>query len=122
MTTRQFIEVEEQLLAHLPGFRIKGKLMIQPPVDQLLHAISFERSINKGSFYVWRFVMPLCVPYHLVYYDFGKRVRDSLNREGWSHASPNLIEELASCLKADALPFFSKVETLLDFVELARPR
>jgi len=122
MTTKEFVSLEKNLLTELPGFAIKGPLMFIPPAKRLLRGISFEgSSFDKTSFYVAMFVMPLCVPTSYLYFNFGNRVRRKEGADRWNMGGmPNVVTELGSALKLQAMPFLSRVESLLDFVDEAR--
>lgn len=122
MTTKEFVSLEKGLLPKLPGFAIKGPLMLIPPVVSLLRGISFEGSSDKTSFYVNVFVMPLCVPTNYIYYNFGNRVRHVGGGDRWSIGMPKLTAELGEALKLQAVPFLSRAESLLDFVEMAKAK
>lgn len=121
MTTREFVSIEKSLLAELPGYAIKGSLMFIPPVESLLRGLSFEgSSFDRASFYVTAFVMPLCVPTTHLYFNFGSRVRDKGGGDRWDSRMPGLTKQLSDSLKLTAVPFLSRVESLLDFVDVAR--
>src|SRR5262249_49406583 len=51
---------------------------------------------------------------------FGDRIRHKGGGDRWNVEMPNLIAELVAALKVQALPFLSHVESLLDFVEVAK--
>ncbi len=121
MRTKEFVSLERQLLSELAGFSIKGPLMFIAPVTSLLRGISFEPSaFDKTSFYVDKFIMPLCVPTRYLNFNFGDRVRESGGSDCWSSDMPNLISELTTALKQQAVPFLTSVKSLLHFVELAQ--
>ena len=89
MTTKEFVSLEKRLLPELPGFAIKGPLMLIRPVECMLRGISFEgSSFDKTSFYVTMFVMPLCVPTNHLYLNFGSRVRRAEGGDRWSIGMP----------------------------------
>ena len=121
MTTKEFILLEKSLLSELPVFAIKGRLMFIPHTELILRGISFEgSSFDKTSFYASMFVMPLCVPTNHLYFNFGNRIRKENGADRWNVAMPNLVTELGSALKLQAVPFLSRIESLLDFVEVAK--
>jgi hypothetical protein len=121
MTTNKFVSLEKQLLPDLSGFAIKGRLMFMPPVESVLRGIHFEGSaFDKTSFSVTVFVMPLCVPTEYLYFNFGKRLRHGAKGALWQIGEPDMLVELTSAVKLQAVPFLSRVESLLDFVEVAR--
>lgn len=121
MTTKEFVSLEKSLLPEFPGFAIKGPLMFIPPAERLLRGISFEgSSFDKTSFSVSMFVMPLCVPTNHLYLNFGNRVRHKGGGDRWNMEMPNLVTELGTALKLQAIPFLSRVDSLLGFVEVAK--
>ncbi|HET6324474.1 MAG TPA: hypothetical protein VFG04_07220 [Planctomycetaceae bacterium] len=121
MTTKEIVSLEKSLLPDLPSFAIKGPLMFVAPAEHLLRGISFEgSSFDKASFAVTTFVMPLCVPTNHLYLNFGNRVRHKGGGDRWTMGMPNLVAELGSALKLQAVPFLSRAESLLDFVEVAK--
>jgi hypothetical protein len=116
MTKKEFAKIGKALLPELPGFAVKGHLLLIPPVRQVLRGICFEPSgFDKKAFYVNVFILPLCVPTQHLYFNFGNRVGI-----GWSSDAPNVFSELSLALKREALPFLSRVEDLHDFIELAK--
>lgn len=120
MTTKEFISIEKQLLAILPGFSIKEKLMYISPVKGILRGIYFEASaFEKKSFYINVFVLPLCVPTKHLYFNFGKRLRH-LKTDRWNFDSPNILEKIIDALKDQGLQFLSRAESLLEFVKVAK--
>jgi hypothetical protein len=121
MTTKEFLAIGKLLLPDLPGFVMNRRLMLMTPVGQILRGVSFEPSgFGKKPFYVSVFVMPLCVPAEYLHLTVGKRVRHQNGVDGWNADEPNLLAELSASLKFQAIPFLSRAESLLDFVELAR--
>ncbi len=121
MTTKEFVSLEKSLLPELPGFAVKGPLMFIPSAEGLLRGISFEgSSFDKTSFYVTVFVMPLCAPTKHLYFNFGNRIRHKEGADRWHMEMPNLVTELSSALKLQAMPFLSRVGSLLDFVGVAK--
>ena len=121
MTTKEFISLEKSLLQDLEGFSIKGSLMFRSPVGRILQGVSFEgSSFDKTSFYVNVFAMPLCVPADHLFLNFGSRVRHVGGGDRWCITKPGVVAELTAMLKRNAIPFFSKTESLLDFAEVAK--
>jgi hypothetical protein len=121
VTRKEFVALEKALLPELPGFAIKGSLMLMPPVQRLLRGVSFEgSSFDKTTFYATVFVMPLCVPTNYLYFLFGDRIRHKSGADGWNIRESNVIVELGAALKQRALPFLSRAKSLVDFVEVAK--
>jgi hypothetical protein len=121
MTNKQLIAIVKSILPELPGFAIKGPLMFIPPVEGVLCGLSFEgSSFDKTSIYVDIFVMPLCVPTTHFYFNFGSRLRKNNGSDRWSVENPNFNVELALALNHQAVPFLSRVNSLIDFIEMAK--
>jgi hypothetical protein len=123
LTTKELVALEKSLLLQLPGLAVKGSLMFLPPATQILRGISFEgSSFDKTSFSVTMFVTLLCVPERYLHLSFANRVRHKGGGDRWTAEMPDLVEQLGIALEAQAMPFLSPVQSLLDFVELARSR
>jgi hypothetical protein len=121
MIKTKLASLGKRLLPEFPDLTIKGRLMFVKPIEQVLRGINFEGSkYNDTSFYVTVFVMPLCVPTDHLYFNFGNRVRHLGGGDRWNLEMPNLIAELGSALKLHAIPFFSTISSLPDFVEYAQ--
>ena len=121
MTIKEFIAIEKQIVPDMPGFTFKRSLMFSSPVGPLLRGLNFEpSSFDKKSFYLTAFVMPLCVPTKHLHFNFGKRVRHVNGIDGWNADELDLIGGLRDALKVRAIPFLSGVNSLLDFVEVAK--
>jgi hypothetical protein len=121
MITPKLIALEKQLAQALPGFRIRKTLMVLPPVDQVLRGVWFDQSgYDEISFSVTAFAMPLCVSTKHLAFTFGERVRHQGDGDRWSIEMPELLIDLCTALKQQALSFLSKGETLEGFIEIAR--
>jgi len=121
MKKKEFKALESQLLTYLPGFSIRGELLVLPPVSPVLRGIAFDgSSFDKSSFTVTAFLLPLCVPTDHLYFNFGTRIRHSRGGDRWNTTNSDLVAELGGALKLQATPFLSRVTSLLDFVETAR--
>jgi hypothetical protein len=120
MKTKQFVAIQKMLLPELPGFAIKGSMMLMCPVKAILRGIYFEGSdFDKTSFYVNVFALPLCVPTKHLYFNFGNRLRLA-GADRWNANDPNEIAELGTAIRRDAAPFLLRTESLLAFVEVAK--
>jgi hypothetical protein len=120
MKTKEFIAIEKSLLTDLPGFAIKGSMMVMCPVKHVLRGFCFEGSdFDKTSFYVYFFALPLCVPTKHLYFNFGDRLRSD-GGDNWNVNDPNLLAKLGAAIRREAMPFLSRAESLLGFVEIAR--
>jgi pentatricopeptide repeat protein len=122
MTTNQFISLEKNLLPDLPSdFAIKKRLLLIVPVKHILRGINFEGSdFDSNSFYATFFVMPLCVPSKYLTFTFGERIRHLRGADRWNSESPDELAEFKNALKQQAIPYLSRVESLGDFVGMAK--
>jgi hypothetical protein len=121
MRTKEFIKIEEQLLPELPGFAIKGRLMLIAPLGEVLRGILFQPSaFSKKAFHVNMFMMPLCVSAKYLHLTIGKGVRHQNGPDGWHADEADLLDEMAAALRIQAVPFLSRGKSLVGFVEEAR--
>jgi len=118
MKKKEFETLGRRLLPDLPGFAVKGELLFAQPIAQILRGVCFDRSIDTRSFYVEVFVQPLFVPSKHLVFNFGRRLGGGCR--SWNADAPDVIAELSAELRRDALPFLSHVESVLDFVEVAK--
>jgi hypothetical protein len=121
MKKKEFEALESRLLSYLPGFFVRGGLLILPPVSPVLRGIAFEgSSFDKSSFTVTAFLLPLCVPTDHLDFNFGTRILHPKGGDRWNATNSDLVGELGAALKLQATPFLSRVKSLLDFVDTAR--
>ena len=119
MKSKDFLALAKQLLRNLPGFSLKGPMMVLIPVKSVLRGIYFESSsFDTKSFYVWVFFLPLFVPTTNVRFNLGKRIRVSSGGDRWSTDMSNLTENLALAIEKEALPFLHDIESTLDIVKV----
>jgi hypothetical protein len=120
MKTKQFVAIQTKLLPELPGFAIKGNMLLMCPVEEILRGIYFEGSdFDQSSFYVNVFALPLCVPTKHLYFNFGNRLRIA-GADRWNATVPKELAELGTVIRRDAVPFLLRTESLLGFVEVAK--
>jgi len=120
MKTKEFLSIEKTLLQSMPGFSIKGRLMLMSPMKHILRGIWFDGSdFDTNSFYATYFVMPLCIPTKHLILSFGNRLRYS-GGDRWNVNDPNALAGLSATIVRDAVPFLSRAESLLGFVEVAK--
>ncbi len=116
MKTKDFAGLAKSLSPDLPGFAVKMPFMFIPPVSHTLRGICFEsHSHDARLFYVWAFFLPLFIPRKHVSFEFGKRI----GGDRWNADAPNLVHELSSALKREALPFLSLIESPHDVAQAA---
>jgi hypothetical protein len=118
MRQREFQALAKQLLPDLPGWRLKGPLLLWPPVDHTLRAVCFEPSgFDRDSFYLWVFILPLCMRHEHLMFNMGHRLGFS-----WERDDPNLLMNLLVALRNDAIPFLDGLDTPRDVVEAIKHR
>jgi tetratricopeptide (TPR) repeat protein len=116
----KLITLEKRLLAELPGFCLKGRVLLMQPVGLTVCGLNFEGSqYNDTSFYVTKFVLPLCRPTDHLYFNFGDRIRHKGGGDRWNMDMPDLVNDLSTALREAALPFLSRGSTLEGFIEIA---
>jgi hypothetical protein len=120
MKTKEFSSLAKQLLPHVSGMIIHGPMMLAVPVGEVLRGIYFEGSdFDAKSFYVWVFWLPLYVPTERIAFNLGKRIRGR-SGERWNAESAQLLENLATAIRCEALPFLGGLETPQGVVKAAR--
>ncbi len=121
MKKKEIYNLEKQLLEYLPGFSLRGTIILLPPARPVLRGIAFDGSgFDKSSFTVTAFLLPLCVPTSHLYFNFGNRIRQPGGGDRWNMTQSDLIADLGVALRHQAIPFLSHVTSLLDFVETAK--
>ena len=121
MRKRDVLKLERELSKFVPELSIAGSLLALSPKKPVLRAVAFDSSaFDQTSFSATAFLLPLCVPTEHLYFNFGYRVRHPRGGDRWNMSSPDLFNELSQALRRQALPFLSRVTSLLDFVEAAK--
>ena len=117
MKNRDFAELADRLLPHLPGFAAKAPLMFLCPVGHILRGFCFDSSrFGKSAFHLQAFFMPLSVPYKHIHFTFGERI----GRRPWSIDDPNL--EIALAKEAqERVPFLAGLHTAKDIARALGP-
>lgn len=105
MKSSEIRKVINLLKPHMPGFNSNGA-MVYKEKNGVLHAIYVEDSgLDKKSFYVWVFFLPLYIPLKQLVFTFGKRL--SNGRRWTSDAeSTSLLEKE---IKNEALPYLQRI-------------
>lgn len=120
MKKKEFEAIGKRLLPDLPGFAVKGDLLLLRPLGHTLRGICFNRSIDPRSFYMEIFLQPLFVPFPCIAFSIGWRLRRASGRsDSWSADDPHLIEELRVGLTREAVPFLSRIQTPQDVADAA---
>lgn len=119
MRTKDFVSLAKRLLPELPGFVANGPMIFIRPVGHILRGFYFEgSSFDSKSFYVWMFILPLCVPAEHISFSLGKRIRGA-GGERWHIDAPDVVPELKDLLKREAVSNLSRIGSLRDFVDAA---
>jgi hypothetical protein len=78
---KEFSSLGRKLLPILPGYAVKGAMILAQPIEPVVRGLHFDGSSHDADiFYIYVFYMPLCVPCRFVHLTFGSRLRQ-LN--GW---------------------------------------
>lgn len=118
MRQKEFRALAKQLLPDLPGWRLKGPLLLWPPVDHTLRGVCFEPSgFDKDGFYLTVFLLPLCVRRDYLIFNMGMRLGFS-----WSASDPRLLPKLLNALRQEAMPYLADAQTPNDVIRLIRSR
>jgi hypothetical protein len=120
MRTKDFVALEKRLLPKLPNFTIKGQLLFIVPLGHTLRGFHFDgSSVDKESFYVNAFFMPLCVPSEHLHLTFGRRLREG-GGDRWSAATPRFEAILEAAVQKE-LPFLAGLKTARDVANALTP-
>jgi hypothetical protein len=114
MTKKQFVSIGKLLLPSLQGYVVDGSIVFRPPVGHTLSGLCFERRETADSFYLWVFLMPLCIPEDHITLSFGKRLGGGSH--SWEASSRELIPSLLDAVDREAIPFLEGLETPGDVV------
>jgi len=118
MKTSELTKLGKILLPALPGFALRGKLLLLEPLGHTLRGIFFAGSIDPRSFYVQVFLQPLFVPANHFVFNVGWRLGGESH--SWKADEPRLQSSLTTALQREALPFLSRVQSLSDVVLCAQ--
>ncbi len=121
MKKKEFAALGRQLTSEIPGATVHGDMIVVMPVGDVLRGLCFEgSSFDAKSFYIWVFCHPLYIPTDCICFTFGDRLRGSISGERWDADSEGLLEELATTIRHQAVPFLSGFDTQQGVVEAAR--
>lgn len=121
MKTKEFTALVRKLLPNLPGFTVKGQIAFKYPLRDILQGLYFEgSSFDTHSFYIWVFLLPLCIPTKHVSFNIGFRVHKLDKGDRWDISDPQLITELTQALQEQAMPFLQNDKSPSSIIEIAR--
>jgi hypothetical protein len=107
MKTKDFVQLERQLIQDLPGYTVSGPMIVKCPIDQVLRGLSFEgSSFDANTFFVWFFFLPLCIPTTHLYFNFGQRLRNSNGGDAWHVNALDLLSDLRAAISQRPCPIF----------------
>jgi hypothetical protein len=109
VTKKEFENIGKELAAHFPGFVARGQLLFARPINAILRAIFFDRSIDKRVFYAYVFAQPLFVPSKHVWFNVGWRIGGG--SRAFDADDSSTIEKLRKTLKLEALPFLLSINS-----------
>jgi hypothetical protein len=115
MKKAQLSALLKQIQPELYGFKVKGQLLSIDPISHTLRGVWLDQSMDPRAFYVQVFVQPLFIPAEEFHFDFGWRI----GARSWNADTPNLVRELGMAIKAEAVPFLTKISTPMDVAEAA---
>jgi hypothetical protein len=119
MKHQEFAAMGKKLLPDLPGFVVKGPMILKAPIGDILYALHFDGSdFDARAFYIEAFFMPFFAPTEFIYFTFGKRLGGEHGR--WNADSPTITSELSKTVRAEAVPFFESNSTISGIVEFLR--
>lgn len=118
MKKKECEAIGRKLLPQLPGFVVKGKLLLLQPLGHTIRGVYFAGSSDPRNFYVEIFLMPLFIPSDTITFSIGWRLRHG-GGEGWKAEMPDLIAELSKGLKREAIPFLSRIQSPHDLANVA---
>lgn len=115
MKRNEYQTVARAIVAAIPGFTSKRRLLMLRPVERILRGLYVEDSSAAGQFYLWVFVQPLYVPATTVTFALGHRLGGG-SRTWRAGEATSLIE----LIRSDGLPFLTNkdsAEKLADSLE-----
>ena len=118
MTTKQFLEMQRELLSVLPGFAVGKRLLYARCPKYVLRGLCFDGSnFDKKAFYVNVFAMPLYVPHEYLAFTICERLRSEKGGDRWNIGMPKIVESLQAAIKDQAVPFLGRVSNLQSFCD-----
>jgi hypothetical protein len=111
----EYQTVARAIVAAIPGFTSKRRLLMLRPVGRILRGLYVEDSSTAGQFYLWVFIQPLYVPATTVTFALGQRLGGGSRT--WRAGEVTSLIEL---IRSDGLPFLTNkdsAEKLADFLE-----
>ena len=129
MTGREFQKLARKyLIAQLPGFVVKGRLLLASPIQYLLRGYSCEPSaFDRAKFCVQVFVQPLFVPTDNIAFVIGDRLGSIKGRHDkwWNYSNEDeagVMHDVFAHIQREGHVILDKFKTLEDFVKNAITR
>ena len=118
MKGRHLRPLYQRIRAQLPSLAIKGPLLFEQPIGDVLHGVFCESSaFSKDRFFVWVFVQPLYVPRSEITLTFGERVGG--NSRTW-RMEPSEVDELTESLLGRAPEFWNRYGSAALLIDCAK--
>jgi hypothetical protein len=98
--SRTAMSVPLNILRHvqrsLNGTQLCKDMLVVTPTEHILRGFLFERTTEKGMYYLWRVVMPLYRPANTVILNYSSRIPNGeklpLSREGFEEACDRFLK------------------------------
>lgn len=100
----------------LPHLRLCNDVLVLPPTEHILRGYEFERTPYKGTFYLWRMVVPLYRPQSHLILEYSERIP----RGDYVHLSRENPRESAAVVTkiiSDDLSNLERIRTPRDFLD-----
>jgi hypothetical protein len=101
----------------LPQLRLCKDMLVLPPTEHILRAFSFERTPYKGTFYLWRVVLPLYRFESRKILSYSKRIPRGTYVHLSRQAPDQSAAEITRIISED-IPKLDPIRTPLDFLDL----
>lgn len=80
----------------LGGTRLCKDLLVVAPTEHILRGFGFERTTEKGMYYLWQVVMPLYIPASMLILDYSDRLSSGekllLTKEGLEESADRITK------------------------------
>ena len=102
---------------HLTGTQLCQDMLVVLPTEHVLRGFVFERTPEKGMYYLWRVVMPLYRPATTIILNYSERIsKGGKFRLTWSGLDQT-AERIAAAMFPGHLSYLRKVRGPKEFLE-----
>jgi hypothetical protein len=106
------------LLPSLPGWSLRGRMLVREPLSGVLRAVYFDESaFDSTFFFAQAFIQPLFVPASHLTFNLGWRLGGPAYR--WDLRAEDLVPRLSESISRKALPLFAQAESPRGIVNVA---